>query len=154
MSDVLVIGFGNDLLKDDRVGLEVVRQLKRVLEEVDVLEEPLPGPSLIDLWAGYTRVVLIDGVLTGEAPPGTLHTLTIDDFINLPSPSPHYAGLYDVFILSQKLNLPMPKEIHIFAIEVEDPYTVEEGLSPALKKRLPQIVETISQKIKEWQRGN
>jgi len=151
VSKILVIGFGNDILKDDRIGLEVVRQVKKVLEGVcDVVEEPLPGPSLIDLWAGYERAILVDGVITGKAPPGTLHVLSIDDFIGAGSPSPHYAGLSDVVALSRKLELPMPREILVFAIEVEDPYSFEENLSPAVKCSLPSVVERVVDKVKEW----
>lgn len=151
MSKILVIGFGNEILKDDRIGLEVARQVKKVLEEIcDVLEEPLPGPSLIDLWVGYEKVILIDGVVTGKAPPGTLHIFSLDDFKGAPSPSLHYAGLSDVVALSRKLKFPMPQEILIFAIEVEDPFTIEERLSPALERALPFLVDRVVKKVREW----
>lgn len=151
MKRVLVIGFGNDILKDDRIGLEVARQVKEALGKVcDVVEEPLPGPSLLDVWEGYNKVILIDGILTGENPPGTLLIYGLDDFKDTPGPSPHYAGLRDVLRLSRALEIPLPEEVLIYAVEVQDPYTVKQDLSPSLSHALPGIVEKVAERVREW----
>ena len=134
---ILVLGLGNDLLSDDAIGIVVARTVREHLPEgesgVSVLESSLSGLALLDLFFGYDRVVLVDGVHTGRRPPGSLIELVPDDLRTVVAPSPHYAGLPELLAVAQNLGLPFPTDVRILAVETQDPWTIGGGLSPPVR---------------------
>jgi Ni,Fe-hydrogenase maturation factor len=58
--------------------------------------------------------------------------------------TPHFLGVGETLALGRLLELPMPAEVRIYAIEVEDPFTLGTELTPALQTALPGIVERIA----------
>ena len=68
----LLLGLGNDILRDDAVGLVAARLLRgEFQDEVEIVESAGAGLELLDLLEGHKRALLLDAVLTGEHPPGT-----------------------------------------------------------------------------------
>jgi hydrogenase maturation protease len=67
----MVIGIGNDQRGDDAAGLLAVRALRELLEtedRVEILEHRGDGTSLLELWSGRTRVILVDALHTTGKP--------------------------------------------------------------------------------------
>ncbi len=148
---LLVLGLGNELLSDDAVGILAARVLKeRLRDKAEVVESSLSGMALLDLLIGYERAILIDAVKTGRTPPGTISELSPADLGAVAAPSPHYAGLPELIATAQALNLNFPKEIKIFAIEVEDPYTIGRGLSPTVAQALGKLIPLVERQIAQW----
>lgn len=147
----LVLGLGNELLSDDAVGIFAARALKEKLsDKVDVIESSLAGLALLDFFIGYERVIVIDAVKTGRRPPGTIYELSPEDLDSVMAPSPHYAGLPELLAVAKQLNLDFPKEIRIFALEVEDPYTIGGGLSAPVRETLKELVQRVYTQIERW----
>lgn len=147
----LVLGLGNELLSDDAVGVLAVRTLKEHLQDkADVVESSLSGMALLDLFIGYERAIIIDAVQTGRAPPGTIYELSPNDLGTVLAPSPHYAGLPELIATAQRLHLDFPKEIKIFAMEVEDPYTIGGTLSPGVAQALRDLVQRVEEQVAHW----
>lgn len=147
----LILGLGNELLSDDAVGILAARALKeRLKEKTDIVESALSGMALLDLFMGYERVIIIDAVKTGQSPPGTIYELTPSDLSTVLAPSPHYAGLPELIATAQALKLDFPSEIKIFAVEVEDPYTIGGKLSPAVAHALEKLVQQVESQIARW----
>lgn len=147
----LILGLGNELLSDDAVGILAARALKEHLQDkADVIESALSGMALLDLLIGYERAIIIDAVKTGKSPPGTILELSPADLSKVLAPSPHYAGLPELIATAQALKLDFPKEIKIFAIEVEDPYTIGGKLSPAVVQAFHELVQRVEGQIAEW----
>lgn len=148
---ILILGLGNELLGDDAVGVLAARALKeRLQDKADVIESSLSGMALLDLFIGYEQAIIIDAVKTGRNPPGTIYELSPTDLSTVLAPSPHYAGLPELIVTAQRLHLDFPTEIKIFAIEVEDLYTIGEKLSPAVARALGELVQRIERQAAQW----
>ena len=77
----LLLALGNDILKDDGVGLAAAGLLRSEFKEaVDIVEAPGTGLALLELLAGYDRALLLDAIFTGNAPPGTVLEFSREDF--------------------------------------------------------------------------
>ena len=139
---VLVLGLGNDILSDDAVGLKVAREIRQNLRDsdgIEVEETSEMGLALLDYMVGFEHLVLVDGVQTGQAPPGFLHEFDVSQLKVLPMVSPHFLGVGEVVALGRRLGLLVPRQVKIFAIEVKDPFTVRVGMTPALRRVLRPI---------------
>jgi hydrogenase maturation protease len=143
---VLLLGLGNDILTDDAVGLQVAHELQRELAghpAIDVRETMEMGLALLDFITGYSVVVIVDSIQTGKAAPGSLHELDAGALQQLTGRTPHFVGVSETLALGRHLGLAMPEQVKIFAIEVEDPFTLGTALTPALQAALPGIVDRI-----------
>lgn len=143
---LLVLGLGNDLLRDDAIGLRVTEALRDRLADrpdVTILQSLEMGLALLDLVTGYDELILVDAVQTGHAPPGHVHVLDADHLALLPNGSPHFLGIGEMLALGRELGLHVPLHTRIFAIEVEDPYTLDTHLTPALAAAFPTLVNRL-----------
>lgn len=148
---ILLLALGNDILGDDGVGFAVARTLKKEFqEEVEIVESSEAGLALLEILEGYECALLLDAVVTGGCPPGSILEFLPEDFQKVLAPSPHYAGIPEVLQMAERLGIPFPKEIRILALEVEDPYEFREGLSPSVEKALPAFVERARQVLEGW----
>jgi hydrogenase maturation protease len=146
-SKVLLLGLGNDLLTDDAIGLQVTRQLQAPFAEhpaVHVRETTEMGLALLDFLTGYRAVLIVDSIQTGQAAPGFIHELEAASLKTLTGRTPHFLGVGETLALGRLLELPMPAEVRILAIEVEDPFTLGTQLTPTLQTALPVIVERVA----------
>ena len=151
MKRSLILGLGNDLIADDGIGVLAARALKPRLEpDVDVVESSLSGLALLDLLVGYDQVIILDAICSGNNPPGTVSRLTMNHLSRVIAPTPHFAGLPELFALAKRLELDFPGEIVIFAVEVKDALTIGGGLSPAVEQALPNLIEQTMNQISHW----
>ncbi len=142
----LVLGLGNDILTDDAVGLQVVQQLKHELAgqlAVDFRETTEMGLALLDFMTGYSAVVIVDSIRTGQAAPGFVHEVDAASLKQLTGRTPHFVGVGETLALGRHLALPMPEQVKVFAVEVADPFTLGTELTPVLQAALPGIVDRI-----------
>jgi hydrogenase maturation protease len=143
----LVLGLGNPILCDDAVGPKVALMMAERLEElphVDVTEASVGGLRILDLVVGYKRLILIDAIRTGKAPPGTLIRLKPGDLTSsIHLASPHDVNLPTALELGRVHGLAIPETIHIYAVEVDDVSTFSEACTPAVERAVPEIAEEI-----------
>jgi hydrogenase maturation protease len=143
---VLLLGLGNDILTDDAIGLQVAHELQRELAghpAIDIRETSEMGLALLDFITGYRAVIIVDSIQTGKAAPGFLHELDAAALNQLTGRTPHFVGVSETLALGEQLGLAMPEQVRIFAIEVEDPFTLGTALTPTLQAALPGIVSRI-----------
>jgi hydrogenase maturation protease len=141
-----VLGLGNDILSDDAVGLHVAREIRQHLRDsdrIEVQETSEMGLSLLDYAVGFSDLVLVDAVQTRQAPPGFLHEFDGSELKVLPIVSPHFLGVGEVMALGRRLGLPVPSRVRVFAIEVEDPFTVGVRMTPPLRQILRSIASRV-----------
>ena len=153
---VLVLGLGNDLLSDDAVGLNVVREIRQHLADsdgIEVQETSEMGLSLLDFILGFGDLILVDAVQTGQALPGFVHEFDESQLKVLPMVSPHFFGVGEMVALGRQLGMQVPGRVKIFAIEVQDPFAVGVGLTPALRQVLPAIALRVLDTARNLNRG-
>jgi hydrogenase maturation protease len=126
--NILVLGVGNLLLRDESIGVHLVNQLEQEYDfpqGVDVVDGGTAGMELLEFIAGREHVVIIDAVLTGDS-PGTVVNLRDDEVPALfhNKVSPHQLGISDL-LGALKLTGESPENIFLVGII---PETVEPGL--------------------------
>jgi hydrogenase maturation protease len=142
----LVLGMGNAILSDDGVGIrvahEVVNQLKN--PQVTVLETSAAGLSLLDSIVGYDKVIIIDAIQTEKGEAGQVYRMSTADFsLAKHFSSPHQINLVTALELGKMLNLAMPEEITVFAIEAKDITSFSEECTPEVEKAIPEVVKMV-----------
>jgi len=149
----LILGLGNTILKDDGIGIYVVREIEKHLRDPNVVvkEASLGGLELLELMKGYDHLILIDAMQTGEHEVGTLIKLRAEDLKGGSAMSRHQVSFSDALELGRRLNMDLPEKIDIYGIEVMDIYTLEESCTPEVRARIPAIVDDI---IQEWKRDS
>jgi hydrogenase maturation protease len=150
VSKVLVVGLGNPILCDDSVGLRVAEALKSQIdqERVNVVEASIAGLDFLDLLAGYEKAIIIDAVQTTEGEVGQIYRFEPGMFTDTRHAStPHDVNFATALELGRKLNLPLPKQILIFGIEVNDVSTPKEECTPEVERAIPLCVEMVVKEL-------
>jgi len=140
----LVLGMGNPILSDDGVGIKVAHEVANQLNnpKVTVSETSAAGLSLLDSIAGYDKVIIIDAIQTEKGRAGQIYRMSAEDFsLTKHLSSPHQINLATALELGKMLNLAMPKEITVFAIEAKDITSFSEKCTPEVEKAIPKVVE-------------
>jgi len=142
----LILGIGNTVLTDDGVGCRVAQRLKKMLQgrsDITVKETALSGLSLLDELTGYERLIIVDAIQTKGGKPGDIYKLSPGDFKTGRMAIIHDLGLFSTLELGRKLEMEMPCEVIIFAIEAKDMATFSEKLSPEVEKAIPKAVDMV-----------
>jgi hydrogenase maturation protease len=145
----LVLGLGNPLLRDDQVGLLVVRELEPRLggaAGIDVDQDYHGGLRLMERLVGYDRAIVIDAIQSGQ-PPGTIHRLQVDSRPTQRSASAHDVDLATALSLGRQTGAALPPDeaIHLVAIEAREVLDFGEQLTPAVAEAIPQAVQLVLQ---------
>ncbi len=150
----LVLGLGTPILTDDGVGVLVAEEVRSRLPEdttVDITEVSVGGLTLMENMIGYDRVILVDAFLRLDGCPGTVHKMTLEDLKSISptqhSASPHDANLITALETGHQMGLPLPEDITIFAIEVENVMDFSDQPTPAVAAVIPRVTESILAEI-------
>ncbi|MGE5325897.1 MAG: hydrogenase maturation protease [Deltaproteobacteria bacterium] len=147
----LVLGLGNELLKDDAVGIRVAEKLQgNVPDGVEVRCTPLFGLSLLDDLIGREKVLLIDSYLPEDLLASEICEIDLDSLGNSRAPCPHCVGLAEIREIMRSLDLGFPREVRVLAIPVTDPLTFSADMSPEVRDRADYAAEHARRVIREW----
>jgi hydrogenase maturation protease len=136
----LVIGLGNEWRKDDGVGVAVAQMLAGT-PGLMVRTLPHAGVDLLDTWAGYGTVLLVDAMRSG-LPAGSVRCFpwreTPHTAFGLTT---HAIELRGVLQLAQALGR-MPSRLYVCGIEGSD-FGDGTGLSPPVAAAVPTAAREI-----------
>ena len=143
--DILVLGVGNLLLKDEGVGIHVILALEKeeLPPNVSLMDGGTGGLHLISWIQDYNRIIMVDATLDHN-PPGTIRMIRpryATDFP--PLMSAHEIGLRDMIdamILTEKL-----PDIQLIVVSAEDISEVGMDLTPVVQAAVPKVVKMIKQ---------
>jgi hydrogenase maturation protease len=148
---IRILGLGNDLLADDRLGLVAASALgRRFGDRVEAVCSFTSGFDLLDDLVGASRLLVLDTLATGVAPPGTVYEVTEDDVVGPGGGSPHYVGLFEALRLGRSVGLAMPFEVVILAVEPEDILTVGGEMSHAVAGAVEPLLERAGAIVLGW----
>lgn len=143
----IVIGLGNPILSDDSVGIKVAELLKQRVpsnESIDVSEAHAGGLRLMEAIAGYDQAIIIDAMMSGKHPVGTIRMLAPDSLVKTRNTlCTHDGDFYLAFELGRDLGLAMPLSVKIIGIEVEEVDHFSEELTCRVHAALPSAVEEV-----------
>jgi hydrogenase maturation protease len=146
----LVLGIGNPILSDDGVGIKVAHEVGGKLNDpqVTVAETSAAGLSLLDSIVGYDKVIIIDAIQTEKGRAGQIYRMGIEDFsLTKHFSSPHQINLATALELGKMLNLAMPQEITVFAVEAKDITSFSEKCTPEVEQAIPEVVKMVLQEL-------
>lgn len=143
--NILVLGVGNLLLRDESIGVHLVQQLEKEFQfpsNVELVDGGTAGMELLEFIANRDHVIIVDAVLTGDA-PGTIVNLVDDEVPALfhNKVSPHQLGIADL-LAALKLTGESPK--HIFLVGI-----VPENITPGLEmtKTVASQLDSMKQQV-------
>jgi hydrogenase maturation protease len=141
---ILVLGLGNILLRDEGVGVHIVRMMQALPlpDGVELWDGGTAGFALLDVLAERRKLIVIDAI-DAEQPPGTVMRLTADDLTAQPNLrlSLHEVSFAETLRVARGLGL-APGAVVIFGIQ---PETTACGLelSPAIARLIPRVIELV-----------
>lgn len=144
---ILIIGVGNEYRGDDGIGRWIVRQLRdRGRPDVEVLESEGDGAALLQSWAGYDTVVLIDAVSSG-AEAGTIHRFDASEQPLPPAFSPpfstHAFGVAEAVRMGAALNQ-LPRRLLVIGIEGRR-FEIGSGFTPEVLRAAQEVVRVLAE---------
>jgi hydrogenase maturation protease len=144
-----VVGVGNLLLKDEGIGIHVIRTLRQTIrpDSTDVrIIDGGTSPDTFLLLEGVKKLIIVDAVNGGSA-PGSVYRFHPDD---IPATGKCLTSLHQIDVLDglrmMELSGIKPEETVIIGIE---PQEINWGLelSAELSQRLPQIVRAVMDEL-------
>jgi hydrogenase maturation protease len=146
---ILVLGVGNILLRDEGVGVHVVKRIQEMdmPAHVEVVDGGTAGFDLLDVIEGREKVIVIDTVKGGQ-PPGTLYRLSDEDIEERAKQrlSLHDIDMTDLLKLADLLGVDKPKVV-IFGVEPKDMESADLELSPEIAAQVPRVIELVMKEI-------
>ncbi len=145
MKKTVVLGVGNELFKDEGVGVHAVRILQTKLppsgSDVEVIDSGT-SPEIWPLIDGADKLIIVDAV-RGGCEPGTIYRFTPQQIVAERGliTSVHQMGILENLSLMELVG-GKPKETVIIGVE---PAELEPGLelSAKLQERMPKIIQTV-----------
>jgi hydrogenase maturation protease len=132
----LLLGLGNELLRDDGVGLAAARRVsERVGDRADLAQACVANLDLLPIVRGYDRVVVVDAYVSATDPAGARVRATPEDLPRrFGHRSFHTLPFRELLDLGRAAGWPMPREISIHGLCVEEASTFGESFTPAVEQ--------------------
>lgn len=149
---ILILGLGNEILSDDGIGPRLVKDLARKIRRKDIEFETAScgGLDIMEYIQGYSKVIFIDAIRTLNGNPGDIFYFNPSDFRE----TSNLSSLHDVnFItalhLGNNLDMDLPSDLTIIAIEIIEDREFSDKLTPALENMYPEILKKVISFIRQ-----
>ena len=150
--EILVLGLGNTLLRDEGLGVRTLERLGsryRFPDQVRLMDGGTRGLDLLPYLAGTDGLLIIDAVNSGD-PPGTLmrfegqelaHTLSV-------KMSVHQVGMQEL-LAAAELSGTLPRHVVLWGMQ---PAKIAwgEDLSTPVASAMDRLVQAVAAELKDW----
>ncbi|MGD2206951.1 MAG: HyaD/HybD family hydrogenase maturation endopeptidase [Anaerolineae bacterium] len=153
MSETLVLGLGNILLRDEGVGVRVIERLQALYEfprGIRIVDGGTLGLDLLPYLENASRLVVVDAVPVRES-PGALVRLTggeIATFMDAVGISLPQTGLQELLAVAM-LKGYLPDEVVFWGVQVES-LGVGLELSTAVAASVDVLVRNVLAELASW----
>jgi hydrogenase maturation protease len=144
MSNVKIIGIGNEFRGDDASGILIARKLKKDFPTLDIIEFSESELNLIDHFKDVDLLILIDAIDDQNGEVGSVKKYSLNqnsEIASLNFYSSHTFSLSDVINLAKQIDL-LPERIIIFGI-VSSNFQMGSNISFDIEKIYPEIKKEI-----------
>jgi hydrogenase maturation protease len=149
----IVLGVGNQILGDDGVGIHVTNELKKHINNPNIIidDAVTGGMNLLELLLGYDKAIIIDAVNTNDGVAGEVKRIPLGDFSTMHSCNPHDVSLIEAIEVAKKMGEDrIPKEIIVIGIMMKEiPCEFGEELSNNIAAAVPIAVDMTLNEIKK-----
>jgi len=151
MNRVTVMGVGNDLLRDEGIGVHVIKAMEgqQFADGVRIVNGWVAGIDLLQEIQNTDRLIIIDAIDAGSR-PGTVYRFRaeeVDVMINRHKTSLHQVDLFETLKLAKFLG-GYPETV-IIGIQPRDIVWGTE-LSPLLASLIPRILDVVRDEIRTF----
>ena len=143
----LILGVGNLLLKDEGVGIHVIRALEKetLPSHVTLMDGGTGGLHLISWLTGDDHIIMVAATLDTH-PPGTVRLIRPKYASDYPPlMSAHEIGLRDM-IETMILTGDLP-EVHLIVVSAANLNEVNMELTPEVEASIPEVIKVIRELI-------
>ena len=148
--NTLILGLGNDILTDDGIGPKLVRRLQKDIAQPNLAFQTaaVGGLEILEIIKDYGKVIIIDAIKTANGIPGTIYHLTPSTFRE----TLHLSNFHDVSFLSvldlaEQMEISIPNQIEIIAIEIVEDLVFSHEFSPPIKRKYGQIYHKVLETV-------
>lgn len=152
--NIVVLGLGQSLRRDDAAGLEAVRawqeEFPQTAARLRMESAELPGLGLLDLLEGAQAAILVDAI-QASAPAGTVIRITPEELAAFApgTGSAHGWGVAETLQLGRSLH-PWLAAVRVTLIGiVGGDFAPGAGISPQVRAALPQAVALIQEEVQK-----
>ncbi|MCX6992518.1 MAG: hydrogenase maturation protease [Kiritimatiellaeota bacterium] len=143
----LICYLGNPIVKNDCIGYALGRRLEQFFKsDARVVVREFTGSPLdfISETQGFQQVLIVDAMVTGTVPAGTVKVLTETDLERYRvGASAHSINLPEALALARTMHIPMPERVSLIGIEVAWSGEFGEELAPELADQLERIYKDV-----------
>jgi len=150
-NETLVLGLGNEVLRDEGLGLKIVDDLKYSYSfpELAYAKATNGGLEILDYIRDFKALVIIDTISTETGHPGDIYYFTTENYRE----TLHLSSNHDVSFLTaietgKTLGFKMPGKIDIIAIEIFRDLWLGDKLSDVILVKYDEILSEIINFIK------
>jgi hydrogenase maturation protease len=141
----ILIGLGNPIMSDDGIGPLVSEKVHERIPDCDLDMSCAGGFDVVDRILGHRRAVIIDCMVSGKHQPGTVVRIDADSPTEtLRAGHSHGINFLEAIDLARSCDAPVPAEVIVYGIEVENPFSLGRDISESLREKLDRIVEEIT----------
>lgn len=143
MKKYAVIGIGNILRKDDGVGVHVIKELEKQLDNsfVELVDGGTSTLDMLGYFLDYEKVVVIDCLRAGYK-PGTIYKIKPEEIkdYNKENLSIHDVQILDVVKIANMFG--KYPQVMIFGVEPKE-ISFDLEISDTIKNKIPEVVNLV-----------
>jgi hydrogenase maturation protease len=146
LKEAIVVGIGSPMLKDNRLGIEVVEALNLHHPEVETAILYDNGNDVLDIIIGYEKAIIVDACQVGMR-PGTILEIPREKLFDHENLGGAQAAELGSTLKNGQSLFPelMPKDLKLYLVEVEDISTFSTKCTPVVCHAINDVVERIQE---------
>jgi len=146
---ISVVGVGNPLMRDDGIGVHMVRYLEKLglPEGVELIDGGTHSYDLLDIFAEADIVIVVDAIQAGGE-PGTIYRAPLDE-LDLKPNRDTATSLHDINFVEAVHMLRLmgyDPQFIVFGVQPKEIF-LDLELSPEVADKVPRLAELIQEEV-------